>query len=70
MRKSFKDDIERDAMILSASLNGHPIIPLVMQRPEFAGGPDRLQAYYEWISHPSKGSYRRRVAKFLEPRSS
>lgn len=62
----FKEDLERDVMVLSASLKRMDIAPLLMQRPEFAGGPDRLQAYINWISHPSRLRYRKKVAKCLE----
>lgn len=68
-REPFREDIERDARILTAQLSSKTlsqIAPMVMQLPEFAGGPDRLTAYANWISHPSRLQYRRKVAKFLE----
>ena len=63
--KTFKEDIERDAMILQAQLSGKTlswIASSVMKLPEFAGGPDRLIVYARWISHPSRREYRRKVA--------
>lgn len=67
-KEPFKEDIDRDAMILQAQLSGKTlsrIAPLVMQLPEFAGGPDRLTAYANWISHPSRREYRRKVANHM-----
>lgn len=66
--KPFKEDIERDAMILQAQLSGKTLSRIassVMKLPEFAGGPDRLIVYARWISHPNRRDCRRKVANHL-----
>lgn len=66
----FEEDIERDAMLLSAALNGGlaRVISVAIHWPEFAGGPDTVTAYSKWIAAPERKDYRKKVAAVLDNR--
>lgn len=56
--------MERDCILLRAFLTGgrDAVMAAAMLMPEFAGGPDTVNDYADWMSHPDRTAYRQRVA--------
>lgn len=64
----FKEDIERDVILLRAAMHGglDAVRGAAMLMPEFAGGPDTVTAYSIWISSPRRQAYRAAVAAAMK----
>lgn len=64
-KPKFEENMTRDLILLRMSFEGglDAVRYAAMMMPEFAGGPDVLDAYMKWMSHPKRRAYRERVAK-------
>lgn len=65
---NFDENMERDVVLLQASLAGGlaAVRHQAMMMSDFSGGPDMVQKWMDWISHSDRWNYRAKVAAKLE----
>lgn len=67
-RFTFAENADRDVPLVYASIvhGWEALCALAMHLPDFKGGPDAVDAWGRWISHPNRRAYRESLRRRLE----